>query len=967
MQMEQKQAEHIRNQFLSVLDGASKNLKNGVEVDKKPANALNVEFNSNTDFDKNIKYVANMKPVASLNGNEFAKGETDLVTQVSDYFKSIGNKVESKYGTIVLNRTGVKSSVSHGIGRKKAVAFMAVPDVIKNGRIIDYTDNYKKRGYDTAVFSAPIQLGNEDYYVAAVINVEKEKNSFYLHEMAVVNKKEDDMSFKTGTVKHGTPSDISSSIYSLLNKLQNVNKNSNDVKYSLDIDSDGNKLTQQQAEYFKNSKVRDEDGNLFKVYHGTSENFTVFDKTKGRTNMDIQGMFFSPWELDAKGYGSNVNAYYINITNPASEQMGYKALRKFQGQNNAGVKAREYLENLGYDGVNNENEEFIAFNSNQIKLADNLAPTENEDIRFSRDIEYEQGDENKKAEIIEQAAKEWGAYSDEDGKPIKFYHGTKSFGFTEFDLNRMYDKRSIFLTDDNTTAQTYSGKFGARKISDTGKSTEKLVEERNKEERWNSYEYVTYEKTKQLNASVKKRLQKLTNMLSEIISGKAQLIDEQSKLTLKEACDLINNGTDDIKNEQNALMKISYIKNTNEDVFEEIKSEDFKKLYKDVLLTKKIASYLDYRSEYEKYIKSTAPFIIIRNADGNVSNIVDENFIRESEDTGNYELYVKLKKPYVIDCKGDASSEIKYFGALPDKLDNRYSNGLQHTGDTVDVANYAYNQGFDGVVFKNLCDSGPFGNRKSKIAKNVVVAFNPNAVKSADIVTYDNDGNVILPSERFSNDNDIRYSVDVDVDEFDDTDYNEIRLGKKEYAAVSSAITIRYANRYSDEIRSINYGDYKYYFIYNENGIRYYDRYNIEKYLKGMDDYEIHRKAKNNNRLSGLLEASERYDSSSLSSNENGRTAGNIDSLDREALQAERQSDRYGYREDADNDNTSKKRYSRDVDYAEYSQLKRENKHLKEVNELLKHQFELTNCREVSTNALLAAGRNIIKLTPGNA
>ena len=101
-----------------------------------------------------------------------------------------------------------------------------------------------------------------------------------------------------------------------------------------------------------------------------------------------------------------------------------------------------------------------------------------------------------------------------------------------------------------------------------------------------------------------------------------------------------------------------------------------------------------------------------------------------------------------------------------------------------------------------------------------------------------------------------------------------------------------------------------------------------------MDDYEIHRKAKNNNRLSGLLEASERYDSSSLNSNENGRTAGNIDSLDREALPAERQSDRYGYRKDADNDNTSKKRYSRDVDYSEYADLKRENKHLKEVQSI---------------------------------
>ena len=212
-------------------------------------------------------------------------------------------------------------------------------------------------------------------------------------------------------------------------------------------------------------------------------------------------------------------------------------------------------------------------------------------------------------------------------------------------------------------------------------------------------------------------------------------------------------------------------------------------------------------------------------------------------------------------------------------------------------------------------------NTKDKISRG----YNNNKLSRTDNIA-NNASNV--------NNNETKFSRDVDIDEFDDTDYNEIRLGKKEYAAVSSAITIRYANRYSDDIRSINYGDYKYYFIYNENGIRYYDRYNIEKYLKGMDDYEIHRKAKNNNRLSGLLEASERYDSSSLSSNENGRTAGNIDSLDREALQAERQSDRYGYRKDADNDNTSKKRYSRDVDYAEYADLKRENKHTNEVQSI---------------------------------
>ena len=123
-------------------------------------------------------------------------------------------------------------------------------------------------------------------------------------------------------------------------------------------------------EVFANSKIRDEDGKLLKVYHGTDADFTVFDKTKGRSSMDIQGMFFSPWDIDARGYGPNVRAFYLNITNPANESTGYRQLKKYKGQYYAGTKAREDLENIGYDGVNNEEEEFIAFNPEQIKSAD---------------------------------------------------------------------------------------------------------------------------------------------------------------------------------------------------------------------------------------------------------------------------------------------------------------------------------------------------------------------------------------------------------------------------------------------------------------------------------------------------------------------------------------------------------------------------------------------------------------------
>ena len=99
--------------------------------------------------------------------------------------------------------------------------------------------------------------------------------------------------------------------------------------------------------------------------------------------MDIQGSFFSPWDIDAGGYGGNVTAYYLNIKNPAPEGIAYKALNRFKGQNGAGIKAREYLEYLGYDGVNNSDEEYIAFRPEQIKRIDNINPTLNPDTRYS--------------------------------------------------------------------------------------------------------------------------------------------------------------------------------------------------------------------------------------------------------------------------------------------------------------------------------------------------------------------------------------------------------------------------------------------------------------------------------------------------------------------------------------------------------------------------------------------------------
>lgn len=143
------------------------------------------------------------------------------------------------------------------------------------------------------------------------------------------------------------------------------------------LNSEGNYLGRTEEEirnfykWFGDSKVVDEEGKPLVVYHGTTEQFDTFDRTKSRANMEIQGNFFSPYGIDAGGYGDNLRAFYIKLENPASEGQSYKILKSYQGQNSAGEKTTNELIKQGYDGVNREGEEYIVFDSNHIKSVEN--------------------------------------------------------------------------------------------------------------------------------------------------------------------------------------------------------------------------------------------------------------------------------------------------------------------------------------------------------------------------------------------------------------------------------------------------------------------------------------------------------------------------------------------------------------------------------------------------------------------
>lgn len=182
-----------------------------------------------------------------------------------------------------------------------------------------------------------------------------------------------------------------------------------DTKYSL-TDNQGRELTKEQQEHFKDSKARDENGNLLTMYHGTEANagipkehwFNTFDIDKsGRNgNMLGEGFYFTTDESHAKQYAhtkGNVYETYLDIRNPLeldylnSGDLAYN-IRKINPYIEAdiykrngeidGYKVRKYLLDNGYDGIHAGNT-WVVFNSNQIKNVDNTKPTDNPDIRYS--------------------------------------------------------------------------------------------------------------------------------------------------------------------------------------------------------------------------------------------------------------------------------------------------------------------------------------------------------------------------------------------------------------------------------------------------------------------------------------------------------------------------------------------------------------------------------------------------------
>ena len=126
-------------------------------------------------------------------------------------------------------------------------------------------------------------------------------------------------------------------------------------------DSLGREISKEQQEYFKDSKIRDDNGNLKVIYHGTPNDFTIFDtKNFGGANGTAEG--FGIYLTDnievADDYlqqdKGKVMELYANITKPATtteltttKQDIIKAIKELTLKD-----AQEMVNDGDYDNIN---------------------------------------------------------------------------------------------------------------------------------------------------------------------------------------------------------------------------------------------------------------------------------------------------------------------------------------------------------------------------------------------------------------------------------------------------------------------------------------------------------------------------------------------------------------------------------------------------------------------------------------
>ena len=402
------------------------------------------------------------KDLTSKNIKEYRKEAESIANNL--YRDKIVKIFDTQTNTEI-NKSGIEKTLSGNITKSKIQSINKLQDIIEQG-IYGYTtynpdDN---NGILYHHFFTPVNYQNKNGLIRVVIREFTNDNSlndkYYYHQLEFISNKKieginalpqingnkeikflpstkNSITQKTKSVKNNTATNKS-----IQNNKNNTSNDNNSIRamkkntsrnttsqnnVAVEVDNQGRTLTKQQQEYFKDSKVRDENGNLQVVYHGTNN----FGFTEFKRNVN----FYTSREDVANTYTGNNGIYrgYLDIKNPIvidAQKEKWSMIDINNIKINGIDNVEEFLHNQGasvwqekgktrtstidlvsaisdaidegelsadgiviyniYDeGAYNNGEEklgtdYITFRSNQFKNLDNPSPTSNNDIRFAK-------------------------------------------------------------------------------------------------------------------------------------------------------------------------------------------------------------------------------------------------------------------------------------------------------------------------------------------------------------------------------------------------------------------------------------------------------------------------------------------------------------------------------------------------------------------------------------------------------
>lgn len=298
------------------------------------------------NFPKGTPKAAKAQRILSLIQNVWSKKPISLVVRDAD---GRARTIEARFDPTYDASSGKRSDASklmggnrHGSGSEQRVTLDLADDYYEIA--VESTYNYSKS--ETGKSSATHEGVKQWHYFVndilfqeygekettpyrVTINVKERSDGEFVYSFSAERQNERSSTRRTlhaddTQSTRGGESNAQPSVDSIRQSNDNSQEKSSDKVQSSMRDSAGRELTEAQQAYFKDSKVRDADGKLKLVYHGSAAIFTEFsaDFMSQNGSSEGQGFYFTDYKPMAQGYeknGGQLLEGYLDIKKPLSD------------------------------------------------------------------------------------------------------------------------------------------------------------------------------------------------------------------------------------------------------------------------------------------------------------------------------------------------------------------------------------------------------------------------------------------------------------------------------------------------------------------------------------------------------------------------------------------------------------------------------------------------------------------------